>query len=168
MTPLALIILLAALAVALIVAELLLPTHGFLAMSGMVCAAASIGICFLVNKWLGLGVCVAAIALGPVIAALFITYWPRTPLGRRVVLPPTTTVPLPPPVYIGQVGVARAALRPTGEVEFDAQPGAGAGPLNLPVRVEAVSELGLIAAGTKVRVVALMNGKPRVRPVTEA
>ena len=165
MTPMGLILLLGGLALLLVLAEVLLPTSGILGVAGLVCAAAAIGVCFYVNRWLGLGVLLGAIGLAPVVMGALINLWPRTPMGRRILLPSTTTVPLPPPVYIGQVGVTMAALRPGGEVEFAGEAEAAGG---RPVRVEAVSEHGLIPPGTRVKVVALVEGRARVRPVAEA
>jgi len=162
MTPLGLILVLCGLTLVLVLAEVILPTHGLLGLLGLACAAGAVGVCFFVNRWLGLGVLLACVVVAPVLAGAFLNIWPRTPLGRRVVLPSTVTVPLPPPVYIGQVGVTRAALRPAGEVEFV---GDAATPPGEPVRVEAVSEFGLIPPGTRVKVVALVEGRPRVRPV---
>ena len=162
MTPLGLILVLCALTLLLVAAEAVLPTHGLLGLLGMTCAAAAVGVCFYVNRWLGLGVLLTSRIAAPVLAGAFLNLWPRTPLGRRIFLPPTTTVPVPPPVYIGQVGVTRAALRPGGEVEFVRDAPTPPGEL---VRVEAISEFGLIPPGTQVKVVALIEGKPRVRPL---
>jgi membrane-bound ClpP family serine protease len=163
MTPLELILTLCALTLVLVAAEAVLPTHGVLGIMGMACAAVAVGVCFYVNRWLGLGVLLAGIIATPILATVFLNVWPRTNLGRRIFLPTTTTVPLPPPVYIGQVGVTRAALRPGGEVEFLKE---SLDPAGEPACIEAVSEHGLIPAGTRVKVVALIEGKPRVRPLT--
>ena len=57
------------------------------------------------------------------------------------------------PIKLGQIGISVNEMRPLGECDFGDQ------------RLEAVSELGIIAPGSKVRVVAIDNGRPTVRAV---
>jgi membrane-bound ClpP family serine protease len=137
----------------LVIGELLLPTHGLLGLLGLICFGVVIGICFSINRWLGLGVFAAAVLASPVLAQVGLRLWQRSPIGRRIVLPPADVAPAPAPVQIGVTGIAVTELRPLGECEFGN------------VRLEASSELGIIRAGARVRVVAVDNGRPTVRRV---
>ena len=143
--------LLLAIGVILLIAEVILPTHGALGVLGIGAAVAAVFVAAAHNPWAALLITVALAVATPFVWTL----WPRTPLGRRIVLPPIET-PLPqPPVRVGQTGVALSQLRPMGLCEFDG----GA------VRVEAASEHGIIETGTAVKVVALVNNRPTVRIV---
>ena len=137
----------------LIAAEVLLPTHGLVGVVGVVSILASVGYCFAINAWLGLGVLAATLAATPFVFALAMRIFPRTPFGRKLVLPPVKEDVLPVQVQIGQVGVTVSELRPMGTCEF-----AG-------VRVEALSDCGIVAAGQRVQVVNVNNRRPTVRAV---
>lgn len=156
MGPLELIILLVAAGAVLLVGELLLPTHGLLGVVGALCLGGAIGVCFYLNRWLGLGVFFAAIVVSPVAFYGAMNLWKRSPVGRRIILPPVETSAAPALVRAGQLGITVSELRPTGECEFGQQ------------RLEAISDLGMIAPGEKVRVVAVSNGRPTVRRVESA
>jgi membrane-bound ClpP family serine protease len=140
---------------ALLIGELLLPTHGLLGVLGAGLVIAAIAVCFTINQWLGVAVMLAAVGIAPFAAGWAMKIWPKTPLGRKMVLPEVRAIPLPPAAHIGQRGTTRSDLRPTGEVDFDGQ------------RVEAASELGWIPAGTPVKIVAIEEGLPRVRPADQ-
>jgi membrane-bound ClpP family serine protease len=108
-------------------------------------------ICSRQNVWAGLALLSGVAAATPFAWVAFVKVWPKTPIGRRVVLPPVTNDPPPAPVRVGQTGVTMSELRPVGVCDFDG------------VRLEAQSEHGLVAPGTAVRVVALVNNRPTVR-----
>ena len=147
--------LLLAIGVILLIGEVVLPTHGMLGVIGIGAAVAAIFVAGAQNPWAALLITLALAVATPFVWTMWIKLWPRTPLGRRIVLPPIET-PLPqPPVRVGQTGVALSQLRPMGLCEFDG----GA------VRVEAASEHGIIETGTAVKVVALVNNRPTVRIV---
>jgi membrane-bound serine protease (ClpP class) len=151
MDPILIIILLAAAGAVLLVAELLLPTHGVLGVTGGVCLAAGLAGVFLVNRWLGLAIFLAMILSSPFLFTLVMRIWAGSPVGRRLILQSAATAPAPSAVRPGQTGTTVTELRPTGECEFGEH------------RLEAVSELGIIPAGRKIRVVAVDNGRPTVR-----
>jgi membrane-bound ClpP family serine protease len=158
MDPIALSLLLLAGGIVLLLGELLLPTQGVLGLFGLVCVAAAIGVTFYINRWLGLGIFLAAVVLSPLAWNLAWSLWERSPVGRRVLLPPIEPVRTVMPIKLGQTGVAISELRPMGECEFDE------------MRLEAISERGIIRPGQRVRVVAVTNGIPTVRtlPVESA
>lgn len=153
MTVATLAMLAVAVGVVLLVAEALLPTHGVLGVLGVASIGVAIGACFYVNAWLGLGVLIAAALVSPLIGAGFVKIYPHTPIGRKMVLQPPASRTTPPPIHVGQTGVAASELRPMGECDFGDQ------------RVEVISEYGMIPSGTKVKVVAINNGRPAVRMI---
>jgi len=151
MDPVFVILILIGAGIVLLIGELLLPTHGGLGIAGILALLGAVGVCFYLNRWLGLGVLVAAIIASPFVWNFMIAAWLRTPVGKRIVLAPLESKVSPPPVKPGDVGVTVSELRPMGEVDFG------------PLRLEAISELGMIPAGSTVRVVAIREGMPAVR-----
>jgi membrane-bound serine protease (ClpP class) len=140
--------------VVLLIAELLLPTHGVLGVGGLLAMGIGIGACFFINRWLGLSVLLGMMLASPLIGSLAIKIYPRTPIGRRMVLQPPSSTPAPLPIHIGQTGVVASALRPMGECDFGDQ------------RIEVISEQGMIPSGQAVKVVSIVNGRPAVRAVS--
>ena len=146
-----LVALLMGLGVVLMLAETLLPTHGIVGLLGGVSILIAIIVATRVNAWSGVALLVACVAMIPIAWAGFIHYWPRTPLGRRIVMQPFENPPQQLIVRVGQAGVAVSELRPMGMCEFDG------------LRVESISEHGIVSPGTNVKVVALTNNRPTVR-----
>jgi membrane-bound ClpP family serine protease len=155
MTPVGLAILLFAVAAGLLVAEMLLPAHGTLGVLAALALLAGVAACYRVSHALALYVALGVALAAPVAGALWIKLWPKTPLGRRLILRPTTPGDGLPayPVRVGQAGVVATDLRPTGFCEFGGE------------RVECRSERGILAAGQRVEVIAIVDGRPTVRPV---
>lgn len=148
------ILLLLVLAAVLILAEMMLPTHGILGGLAVLCFLAIIVLCFYINQWFGFGVLMASAIATPFVGSWLVSYYPKTRLGRKLILYDEKTVAPPPPVHIGQEGIAASRLMPSGEAEFG------------PQRVEVIAEQGSIDAGQRVRVVSFINGRPAVRPLT--
>ncbi|MGH7214852.1 MAG: NfeD family protein [Tepidisphaeraceae bacterium] len=143
-----------AIGVVLLVLEAGLPTHGILGAAGVVSLVVAVGLCFAVNQYLGLGVMLAAVVAAPFVSMAFVKLWPRTPVGRRMILsPPGERQPVAVAVAVGQTGRTVSELRPTGLADFGAQ------------RLEVRSEIGIIPSGQEVRVAAVVDGRPVVRAV---
>ncbi|HEV7299545.1 MAG TPA: NfeD family protein [Tepidisphaeraceae bacterium] len=130
--------------------ELALPSHGLLGVLASACLLVAIGACFWINQWLGVGALLFTLAITPLLWSAFVKYWPRSPVGRHMVLQPVDASVARPRVAVGQAGIAVSELRPTGTAEFDGQ------------RLEVASEFGIITAATKVRVVSIENNRPIV------
>lgn len=156
MTPTTLAILLLAGGVALLLVEMLLPTHGLLGIVGAAALVAAVFVSFREDRRLGLGLAVALVALAPFGAMLWVKVWPRTAVGKRMILAPVKSEPAAPPVRIGQSGVTVTELRPMGVCEFGDE------------RFEARAERGTIGSGERVEVIALVDGRPTVRPLTSS
>lgn len=153
MTPLTLFILLFIAGIVLMLAELGLPTHGVLGVLGGGLILVGIGVAFSINQWLGVGVLVGTVALAPLVAVAFANLWPRTFMGRRILLPPIESAVHPPRVGLGQIGLAVSELRPMGWCEFNDQ------------RHEVRAEMGMIAPGARVKVVSVDDGRLIVRGI---
>jgi membrane protein implicated in regulation of membrane protease activity len=89
----------------------------------------------------------------PIVMVVAIQLWPKTPLARRIFLPP----PAPEDMdtahnrqrfdhLIGDFGRALTPLRPSGSVDFEGH------------RLDARAEEGLIPAGSLVRAVRVESG----------
>ena len=137
-------------------AELFLPAHGVLGVLGVLCFVAVVVTCFIVSRWLGVGVGFAMIVATPFLFAGVTNAWERTPLGRKMILTKTSgnrPVPPTPAVLVGTIGRAVTELRPMGEIEFGDSV------------VQGVSETGLaIGVGTRVKVISIYNAVATVRP----
>jgi membrane-bound ClpP family serine protease len=139
--------------VILIAGEMLLPTQGILGILGGTAVLAAVVIGFGIHPWLGVGMLAACAVAIPFVGALAMRAWPKTPMGRRMVLPAVTSNEAAETVRVGQEGVTVSELRPMGTCKFDG------------VVVEATSEHGIVPPGAAVRIIALVNHRPLVRVV---
>jgi membrane-bound ClpP family serine protease len=147
-------IMLSIVGVVMFVAEFFLPTHGVLGVLGGVVLLAAVGVCFAINQYLGVTMLLGGTLLAPVVGAAMVRLWPRTWVGRKILLPEVDSRPEPLRFHIGEVGVAVSELRPMGICEFDGGR-----------RLEAVSEHGIVAAGSRVKVMGTESRRPVVRVV---
>lgn len=152
-------VLLAGIGVALVLAEVLLPTHGVLGVLGTGGLVAAIVICYVISVRLGTLVLIAAACATPLLWIAFVRIWPRTPIGRRIVLPRVVSPVSRASVLVGQRGVTVSEMRPIGVCEFDL-------PTGINERIEAISEHGLIPPGRPIAVVDVANNRPVVRECT--
>jgi len=145
----------------LMMAELFIPSGGVLSVLSACGILAGIVMAFFhdtsTGLWTLLGVCVAL----PVVGALLLHYWPKTPMGRRFFLTApdetATVASLPENVEMeglrGQFGQALSALRPAGVVDFNGR------------RIDCITEGVMVERGQWVRCVDVKAGKVIVRPV---
>src|SRR5687767_10780364 len=111
MSPLTLAILLFAGGIILLLAEVVLPSHGILGVMGALALVAGVGACFWISQYAGLTAALVLFFATPFAAALWVKVWPHTYTGKRLILGPTSKVgaghaPAPAPaVRVGQVGV---------------------------------------------------------------
>ena len=156
MTPLGLAILLFVVAAGLLVAEMLLPSHGVLGVLAAAAMVAGVVACYRVSHALALYVALGVAVAAPFAGALWMKLWPKTPLGKRLILGPAAPpAPAPgaTPLRVGQAGVVVSELRPGGLCEFNGE------------RVECRAERGVLPAGQRVEVIAVVDGRPTVRAV---
>ncbi len=136
----------------LLLAEVILPTHGILGVFGIGAALAAIFVTLKQNPWAAVGLTLAMALVSPLIWSAAMRIWPKTWMGRRIFLPPVDATLPPSPVCVGDQGITVSELRPMGVCEF---PGG--------TRVEATSEHGIVETGQAVKVIALVNNRPVVR-----
>jgi membrane-bound ClpP family serine protease len=158
MSTLAWPLLLLALGLLLLIAEVFVPSGGLIGFLAICCVGLSLWRAFQESFDLGVKFLLADCLLLPVAIALAIHLWPRMPLAKRVFLPRPT-----PEEFevshssqrldhlVGQHGRALTPLRPSGLVDFDGR------------RLDGLSEEGLIAAGALIQAVRVRSGQLIVR-----
>jgi len=164
MDPLVWSVLLLLLGLALVCIEVFVPSGGILGflsiaslMAGIILAfyhrGPEVGFLFLV---------VTAVAL-PAALVLAFRYWPKTPMGRRLLLEVPSGEAVRPDSpkrqqlrqLVGKVGVAKSLMMPSGAVLIDG------------ATIDALSEGMSIEAGQRVQVIEVRGTRVLVRPVDE-
>jgi membrane-bound serine protease (ClpP class) len=145
----------------LMAAELLLPTGGVLFVLGIAALIVGVTMTFAYDARHGLVTVIALFVILPIAAPLLLYWWPRSPVGRRMVLsgPDDDAAVAVMPVSMelerlrGRFGKTLSPLRPAGATEFDGE------------RVDTLSEGPLVEAGRWVRCVDVRDGRVIVREV---
>jgi membrane-bound ClpP family serine protease len=147
----------------LLVIEVFIPSGGLIGFLALGLLGVSLWQAFSVSTTVGFGFLAALVVLVPLTAALALHLFPKTPMGRWLLLkPPTPDEVAPEPSgprlehLIGQFGRALTPLRPSGLVDFDGR------------RLDGLAEEGLIPRGALVRAVQIRGGQLVVRPASEA
>jgi membrane-bound ClpP family serine protease len=162
LAPWAWAILLLVLGLALVVLEFFIPSGGILGFLAACSIIAAIAVGFMDGRpWVGVSILGAAVIGLPVVIVGAVHLWPKTPLGRRMLLgTPTDTQVLPAGPrqrtlkdLIDRVGVAKSKMLPSGAVTIDGR------------TIHAVSEGMPIDPGQRVRVINVRGNRVVVRPV---
>lgn len=129
--------------VALLLAEVFLP--GMIAgVLGVVCllGAAVVGFAEFGPK-VGSLILMAELFAGTVLTILWMRYFPKTPLGKKYILDPSTAAhaPTEPEKWLGYEGVALTDLRPAGSARLDGE------------KVDVITSGEHLESGTQVKVV---------------
>lgn len=153
MEPLTFALLLIALAVIFLIAEMFIPSHGLLGVLAALAAGGAVVEFFMMGMKQGVIALAIVTVASPFVFMGMLRAWPKTPVGKRMVLTAVTAKPeTAKRVQVGATGTTVTELRPMGECDFG------------DLRMEAISELGLIGPGSAVKVVALdAEGKPVVQ-----
>lgn len=162
MSTLAWPLLLLAFGLILLIAEAFLPSGGLLGILAFGCVGLSLWQAFRVSTSLGLNFLLADFLILPVVVMVALYLWPKTPLARHVFLHPPTPEEIEGAhpmlrldVLVGQYGRTLTPLRPSGVVDIDGR------------RLDALSEDGLIPAGSLVRAVRVRSGQIVVRTAAD-
>jgi membrane-bound ClpP family serine protease len=148
---------------AVMVAEVFIPSGGVLGFLSVVALGAAIVTAFLEGgASFGLAVVAMAFVAVPVVLALAFHWFPDTPLGRRVLPPPPQPDDVLPDAAfrrglrdcVGRTGRVTSELMPWGRVEVDG------------LACDALSESGPIDAGQTVEVTAVQGAGLVVRVVS--
>jgi membrane-bound serine protease (ClpP class) len=141
--------------------EVFVPSGGVLGFLSVVSLVAAVVMAFTTGGTTA-GLAVLAIVCGavPVVLGMAFRFFPWTPLGQRVMPPPPAPEDVVPDVerrrslrgLIGRSGRAADDMLPWGVVVLDG------------VRHQAVSESGVIVAGTDIEVAGVQGGSLVVRP----
>jgi membrane-bound ClpP family serine protease len=161
MDTLTLAYLLIALGVVLMLAELFVPTGGILLVLAGVCMLVGVALSFTAELQTGLVTLIVVLVAVPLLGGLFFGYfWPRTPLGKRLLPAPAedaTVAAMPVLVELerlrGRIGRTVSTMRPAGVVDFDGR------------RVDCITEGLMIDVNQWVKCIDVRAGKVVVRQV---
>ena len=145
-------------AVFLIALELIVPSGGMLALAAAASMVGAITAFFVHSTAAGIGALSATVVLGPVAAWLVWRWWSETTMARKLVLGEEVDSPdasIESIALVGDHGTVEAALRPVGTVRIGDR------------RLDALSEHGVIDAGTSVVVVEILDNQVKVRRETK-
>ncbi len=143
--------------------ELFVPSGGILGFLSACSVLGSVVLGFRHSPSTGFLILTVAIFGLPVVLMVALHYWPRTPIGRRVLLmAPTSQEVLPDDPrktslksLVGQVGRAKSKMLPAGVVAVDGR------------SIDAISEGMPIDPGQAVRVVQVRANRVVVRPIED-
>lgn len=152
--------LLIVLGVALLVAEVFVPSGGFLFLASALCILGGVALTFVYGDTAtGMATLLGVFVVVPAAGALALYIWPRTPMGKRLILPDQDATVAQLPVNLeleglrGRYGRALSDLRPAGAVSFDGR------------RVDVISEGIMVPVGAWVRCVDVRAATVVVRQV---
>lgn len=151
-------------ALLLVIVEVFVPSGGLIAIGSAAAAIAGIVMLFRYNVTWGLVGMLMVIVLAPTMFAFALKVWPSTPIGRKMLgeksieerraeLAAAQRERDRMSALVGAEGIAMTDFRPIGVVIIDGE------------RLDALSEIGFIRAGTKVRVTVIDSNQIKVRPV---
>lgn len=157
------------LSILLVVLEVFVPSAGVISLVSVALAIVGIVCLFRYDwRWGTIGL-LAVLILGPTAFFFGLQLLPSTSIGRRLIgEQPTDQPPSAEPfaAMLNAEGEALTDLRPGGFIRIDDAPGGA--PIPGAHRVQAISEVAFIAAGTRVRVTGADGLAVRVRPVDRA
>lgn len=156
-------ILLLVIGLALVVAEVFVPSGGLIGFLAFCTITGAVIVAFMENSTIGLMVLAISIIGLPTAIALGLKWWPHTPIGRRVLLDtPQGNEVLPDDPrrralkgLVGKLGRAKSKMLPSGAVVVDGH------------SIDAVSEGVPIDEGQPIQIVAVHGVEVIVRPVDE-
>jgi len=149
-----------------LLAEVVVTTGGLFIVLAVVCEVVGIVMVFYYGDSFRGFIALAAVTLTmPIFAAFMFYLWPKTPMGKRLMLrrraAESDTIAAMPEIselerLKGRIGKAVTPLRPSGAVEFDGR------------RVDTISSEGIfIDVDTWVRCIDVRAGRVLVRPIDE-
>jgi membrane-bound serine protease (ClpP class) len=144
-------LLLLTLGLGLIVAEIFFPSFGLLSVLATAALVGSVAMAFQESSTLGVRFLIAIVVLVPATIVLGFKLFPRSPLGKRMVVSgPTFEATRSDALaggLLGQEGVIEADCRPAGMARLDGK------------RVDVVTRGEWIEAGVRVRVVEVQGNR---------
>lgn len=150
---------------AILVAELFVPSGGVLFITAILCILVSVVMAFAVHTLAGIAFLVVCIVLATILPGIGFRIWRRSPVGQRMFLDPPSEPEeedgeernsqpgrgLRYASLVGEVGRTLTPLRPAGMTDFHGQ------------RIDTVSEGVMIDRGVFVRVIRVEGNRVVVR-----
>jgi membrane-bound ClpP family serine protease len=160
MDPLTIAYLLIVVGLALLVAELFIPSGGMLFLASSLLILGGVALTFVYGDTAtGMVTLLSVFVIVPAVATAMLYLWPRTPMAKRLVLRDQDAATARLPVNLelealrGKYGRALSDLRPAGAVDFDGR------------RIDVIGEGPMVQAGAWVRCVDVRAGTVVVRQV---
>ena len=143
-----------AMALALVLIDLVVPSAGILLALAVICAIAADIFAFRANTQFGLWMLIGELASIPIGLWVFAKFWASTPLGKRMIIAPAKAQPFTWEAgkAVGKWGTAFEDFLPTGRIEIEG------------TLLDAVARVGVIKKGDRVLVVAEEMGQLFVVP----
>ena len=153
-------------ALGLLLLEVFVPSMGLLSMVGVTIAIVGLVLLFRYDSLTGIIGLIAMVVLGPMTLLFGLKVFPHTPVGRTILYGGKTEEQLEKEAaeqraeadkrlaLVGLEGVALTVLRPVGAVRIDGK------------RYDALSELGMIQPGARIKVTAVDGAQLKVRELT--
>jgi membrane-bound serine protease (ClpP class) len=149
-----------ALGALLLLAELFVPTGGILLLGAGACIAVGVVLSFVYGEpRTGMLTLVLVTVSLPIFGTLLFYLWPKTPLGRKLVMPPEDATVAQMPVIVelealrGRTGRTVSTMRPSGVVDFDGR------------RVDCVTEGMMLDSNQWVKCIDVRAGRVVVRQI---
>jgi membrane-bound serine protease (ClpP class) len=105
----------------LLIAEVFIPSGGLISVLSMICIICGVAMVFYYNDpYTGMVTLTALMVLLPITIGVSFYFWPRTPIGKQMILAPPTAdeeeLELKPELerLLGQIGKTVTPLRPSG------------------------------------------------------
>lgn len=148
---------------ALAMLEVFIPSGGLLGFLSILSLLSAVFLAFRHGPWSGIGFLGLTVFAVPAGLILALQWWPKTPMGRRILLPlPSSEEVLPDSdrrrnlkSLVGKIGKAKSLMLPSGAVDIEG---------NI---VDALSEGMAIEAGAWVKVIEVRGTRVVVRPSNE-
>lgn len=143
-----------ALAFALLVIELFVPSAGILLVLAIISAIAADIFAFRSSTQFGLWMLIGELAAIPIGLWVFARFWASTPIGKRMIIEPAKSQPFiwESSKVVGKTGTAVDDFLPTGRIDIDG------------TLYDAAARVGYIKKGQRVLVVAEEMGQLFVTP----
>ena len=149
-----------------LIGEFFVPSAGLIGVAAVVCGSGAIICGFAHSTFLGMTLLLTVVASAPAVLIFMIRLWPHTPIGRRILnrrpgqtddFAPVSTTRDGTPLddLVGQIGVAKTDLLPSGLIEIGGK------------RIDAVTTGAAIDAGNHVVVTKTEAGKVHVKMASE-
>lgn len=153
-------------AIVFVVLEMLIPSGGLLGVISTICFLASIIAAFISFGMIGaVSFLLLCVFLLPAVIGMMIKFWPKTPMGKRILIQPRRDDQIIPERQralqdmVGKTGISLSSMLPSGALRVEGR------------LVDAVSEGMSIEKGMPVEIIAVRGNhlvvRPTQRPLSE-